>query len=215
MKIPMRKSFPSTTACWLLAACLLCSSAQAIAHGGVSLEGDQCIIKIDFFQAHFTIYQPETSANREFCEDIPDVTKSIFVLDYLHKSLKEMPVDFRIIRDVDKFGRFARWEQIEQLGDLDDVTVFYQEPVTRPDAVFTVEHEFDAPGYYIGIVTTKLPGNDKIYKALFPFEVGKTGLGYLPLFIGLVLLVQANYWLMTGGFTRWRDRRRQNNQMEK
>lgn len=208
-----KPSLPGT-ACRLLAVCLLCFSAQAGAHGGVSLSGDQCIIQIDFFQAHFAVYQPETSANREFCEDLPDVTHSIFVLDYLHKSLKEMPVDFRIIRDINEFGRFATWEQVEGLGDLDEITEFYRSPVVRPDAVFTVEHEFNTSGNYIGIVTTRLPDSDKIYRALFPFEVGKTGIGYLPLFIALVLLVQVNYWVMTGGYKRWRARRSQDESAE-
>ena len=199
---------------WLLLACSLCCCDQAIAHGGVSLDGDQCIIQIDFFQAHFTIYQPETRANREYCEDIPDVTTSVFVLDYLHKSLMDMPVDFRIIRDSDDLGRFATWEQIEQIENIDDVTVFYQPPVKRPDAVFTVEHTFETSGNYIGIVTTKLPDSDKIYKALFPFEVGSTGFGYLPLFVGLIVLVQANYWVMSGGYTRWRERRDKTDNVE-
>lgn len=199
---------------WLTLAFSLCCSGQAVAHGGVSLEGDQCIIQIDFFRAHFTVYQPETRANREYCEDIPDVTKSVFVLDYLHKSLMDMPVDFRIIRDVDDLGRFATREQVEQIDNIDEVTVFYQPPVKRPDAVFTVEHEFDTPGNYIGIVTTKLPDSDKIYQALFPFEVGNTGLGYLPLFIGLIVLVQANYWVMSGGYARWRGRGKASDQVE-
>lgn len=201
---------PMKASVCLLSAYLLGVSPQALGHGGVSLAGDQCIIQIDFFQAHFAVYQPENSANEEFCEDLPDATNSIFVLDYLHKSLKNMPVDFRIIRDVNELGRFVVWEQIEEISNLDDVTVFYQRPVIRPNAVFTVEHDFDAPGKYIGIVSTKLPNSDKIYRALFPFEVGKKGAWFLPLFIGLVVLVQINYWVMTGGYRRWRAKRNPN-----
>ena len=171
------------------------------------MEDDLCVIQIDFFQAHFTIYQPQTRANKEYCEDIPDVTNTVFVLDYLHNSLKEMPLDFRIIRDLKDLGRFATWEDISQIEDLDRETVFYRPPVKRPNAVFTVEYAFEEPGNYIGIVTTKHPTKDKIYRAVFPFEVGGTGFGYLPLFIGLVILVQINYWVMSGGFGRWREKR--------
>ncbi len=180
---------------------------NATAHGGVYMEDDLCIIQIDFFQAHFTVYQPQTRANEEYCEDIPDVSDTVFVLDYLHNSLKEMPLDFRIIRDIQDLGRFAKWEDIALIEDLDSETVFYQPPVRRPDAVFMVEYKFEEPGNYIGIVTTRHPTEDKIYRAVFPFEVGNTGFGYLALFIGLLLLVQFNYWFMSGGLGRWRAKR--------
>lgn len=186
---------------------LLCLGARALAHGGVFVEDDLCIIQIDFFQAHFTVYQPKTRANKEYCEDLPDVTETVFVLDYLHSSLKEMPLDFRIIRDSQGLGRFAKWEDIANNQDIEGDTIFYQPPVRRPDSTFAVEHTFAESGYYIGIVTTKHPRSDKIYRAIFPFEVGGTGFGYLPLFIGLLLLAQANFWLMSGGFARWRARR--------
>ena len=68
-------------------------------HGGVVMEEDLCVINIGFYRAHFTVYQPQTSANEEFCEDLPDAGETIFVLDYLHDSMKRVPVDFRIIKE--------------------------------------------------------------------------------------------------------------------
>ena len=119
-----------------------------------------------------------------------------------------MPVDFRIIRDINNLGRFARWDDIVQIEDIDGATVFYQPPVTQPDAWFSVVHQFEEPGNYIGIVTTKQPTEDKIYNAVFPFRVGGPDYGYVPLFVALVLLVQMNYWTTSGGFSRWRARTR-------
>lgn len=203
---PKTNQVSSTLRGWLVLAAL-CWCLRAAAHGGVFFEEDLCVIQIDFFQAHFTIYQPQTRANTEYCEDVPDVTETVFVMDYLHDSLKEMPVDFRIIRDTDDLGRYARWEDIERIENLDADTVFYQPPVRRYDAVFTVEHTFEQSGNYIGIVTTKHPTEDKTYRAIFPFEVGSTGFGYVPLFVGLAIFVQLNYWLMNGGYTRWRAKR--------
>ena len=189
--------------------CVLAAHAgtNVMAHGGVFLEDDQCVVQIDFLRAHFTAYQPQTSANKEYCEDLPDVTATVFVLDYLHDSLREMPLDFRIIRDVNKLGRFAKWADIEKIENLDSHTVFYQPPVTRPNATFTAEHVFAEPGDYIGIVTTQHRSKDKIYRAVFPFEVGATGFGYWPAIVGLLFLVQVNYWVMSGGFSRWRATR--------
>ena len=62
----------------LLALLLLAStlsSQHAAAHGGVAFQEDLCVINIDFLQAHFTVFQPETRESDEFCEDIPDVSR--------------------------------------------------------------------------------------------------------------------------------------------
>ncbi len=178
---------------------------QAIfAHGGVFIEDDLCVIQIGFFKAHFTVFQPQTSANEEFCEDIPEVTETLFVLKYMHDSLKQMPVDFRIIKDVTGKGRAAKWEDILQLDDIDKYTVHYQLPAIAPDGEFSAEYEFTEKGDYIGIVTTRQPGNEKIYRAIFPFSVGVYRIGHLPLFILLVSLVQLLYWYNNGTLRRWR-----------
>ena len=89
----------------LILSVIFCLSPNgAAAHGGVAFEEDLCLISIDFLQAHFTVYQPQTRANREYCEDIPDVSRAVFVMEYLHEFLQEMPVDFRIVRDVEGIG---------------------------------------------------------------------------------------------------------------
>ena len=85
----------------ILSAALLPFPAVGIqAGGGLVLEDDVCIIWIDFYSAHFTAYQPGSSGNEQFCEDLPDTGETIFVLDYLHQSLKEVPQ----IRSSDRRG---------------------------------------------------------------------------------------------------------------
>ena len=187
----------------LLAACWLSlTSPPARAHGGVVLEEDICVINMGFLSAHFTIYQPETRASEEFCEDIPDVTQTVFVMEYLHSSLREMPLDFRVIRDVTGIGVFARWEDVAAIEDLDAATVFYEPAAVRDEAIFTVEHRFDAPGWYIGIVTTIYPETGRTYETVFPFEVG-TNWGYLPLFVLLGIGAQILFLIFTGTAARW------------
>ncbi len=149
---------------------LLASAAQAA--GGLVLTEDGCTMHIDFYSARFTAYQPETRGNREYCEDLPDTGPTVVVLDYLHPSLKLVPVDFRIIRNVTGQSRFAKWEDVEALGDLEPHTVFYYPPVVRPDASLQIEYEFADEGEYIGIVSAGHPTNDQTYRAVFPFEVG-------------------------------------------
>lgn len=198
----MPRTYLSTIASLLAASWLGLSSAPARAHGGVVLEEDICVIKMGFLSAHFTIYQPETRASEEFCEDIPDVTQTVFVMEYLHASLREMPLDFRIIRDVTGVGVFARWEDVAAVEDLDAATVFYEPAAVRDEAVFTVEHRFDEPGWYIGIVTTTYPDTGRTYETVFPFEVG-TNWGLLPLFLLIGLGAQAAYLVFTGTAARW------------
>lgn len=180
---------------------------SAAGHGGVVEEDDVCVIKVSYLRAHFKVYQPLVSGHEQFCEDLPVASESVFVMEFLHAALATMPVDFRIIRDVTGKGRFARWEDVERIGNLDEATVFYQPPMIEPD-VFTVIHDFVEEGEFIGIVSATQPGSNEIYAAVFPFEVGFTGLGYWPFFFGLLVLLQLQYLYMSGRLGRWFGRRR-------
>ncbi len=163
-----------------------------------------CIIEIGFYKAHFTIYQPANSQHEEFCEDIPATSQSIFVMEFLHGGLRDMLVDFRIIKDTQKLGRFAKPEDIEKITDLNHQTVFYQPPSLSPDSVYLAQYDFTNKEYFIGIVTAKHPEQSTTYTAVFPFQVGGSNWGYIPAIIGLALFLQFNYWLMNGGFNRLR-----------
>ncbi|MBU2676037.1 MAG: FixH family protein [Gammaproteobacteria bacterium] len=175
---------------------------SAIAHGGVVQEEDLCVIKVSFLRAHFKVYQPLVSSHEQFCEDLPVASESVFVMEYQHDALATMPIDFRIIRDVTGLGRFARMEDVEKIDDLDSATVFYQPALVEPD-VFTVMHEFDEDGDFIGIVSATQPDTNKVYAAVFPFEVGFTGIGYWPFFIVVLVLLQLQYLVMSGRLKRW------------
>ena len=185
---------------------LFISCGDAISHGGVFLEDDQCVIQIGFFKAHFTVYQPQNSANEEFCEDLPKAGDTLFVLDYLHDSLKQMPVDFRIIKNVTGLGRSTKWEDINELNNVHEETVFYQSRTLAQNGSFIVEHRFVENGQYVGIITTQQQGSDKIYRAVFPFKVGASKIGYLPLFLLLILLVEIYYLYSNGTLQRWYNR---------
>jgi len=123
-------------------------------------------------------------------------------MEYQHDSLSEMSIDFRIIRDVTGKGRFARMEDIDLIDDIQSATVYYQPPIVEPD-IYLVNYEFAEEGDFIGIVSATHPETGKVYAAVFPFEVGFTGLGYWPFFIGLLVLIQIQYLLMSGRLKRW------------
>ena len=176
------------------------------AHGGVVMEEDQCVIDIGLFRAHFTIYQPQTQASEEFCEDVPDLGEAVFVMDYLHDSLRQMPVDFRIVEDVNNRGKYAAWEDIESIEDLDAATLYYQAAQTKPSGSLTAKYHFAEKGWYVGVVTTRQSGSDKVYRAVFGFHVGGKGVGYWPWLLLIALLVQVQYWISSGGWKRWRSK---------
>ena len=181
--------------------------STAHGHGGVVEEEDVCVIKISYLKAHFKIYQPLLDGHTEYCEDLPNATESIFVMEYLHDELQRVPIDFRIIRNVTGKGRFARWEDVAAIEDIEQVTVFYQPPIVEPD-VFTVIHAFPEDGDFIGVVTASPATDERLHIAVFPFEVGFTGLGYWPFIVGAVVLIQLQYLLMSGRIARWRASRR-------
>jgi hypothetical protein len=73
--------------------------------------------------------------------------------------------------------------------------VLYRFPDKQPD-VYAINHDFTESGNYLGIVTARHPETNELYTAVFPFEVGYIGFGYVPLFILLAILVQGGYWWM-------------------
>jgi hypothetical protein len=187
MRIPISsKIFLQTSLC----AVLLLVTAHLRSAGGVVGEAGSCMIKIGFYTAHFSIYQPDTNGNDVFCEDLPDVEKTIFVLEYLHQSLEKVPVDFRIIEDTQNFGQFVRWENVKAIDDLESQTVFILAPSIHSNKRLTAEYDFKQSGNYIGIVTAPHPTKDILYHAVFPFKVGSTGYGYWPLTLLVILLLQ-------------------------
>ncbi len=164
---------------------------EARGHGSVTPEGDLCIIKIGFYSAHFKIYLPRSREHQDYCEDLPDTGETIFVMEYTYGDLGKVPVDFRVIRDITGMGRFAQLQDVEALNqsEIDKATVVTGHLTRQPD-IYTINHHFEESGNYLGIVTARHPETNELYTAVFPFEVGYVGYGYVPLFILLALVLQ-------------------------
>ncbi|MGK0221885.1 MAG: hypothetical protein ACI9ON_001122 [Limisphaerales bacterium] len=165
------------------------SPALSHAHGGVVLEDDLCLINIGFYQAHFTLFQPQRSGHAQFCEYLPELGETIIVLEYLHDGLQDLPVDLRIIQNVTGMGQFTARSDIIAIEDIENVTVFYHPPTTDPD-VFSALYNFSQSGEYVGIVTAIDEVNGAEYWAVFPFEVNIEGFGDTAV-IGLLIVTAA------------------------
>ena len=153
--------------------------------GGIVANKGACVVTMDFYTAHFTAYQPDSSDNEEFCQELPGPGETIFVLNYLHDTLKEVPVDFRIIKDITGLGKFVRWEDVEKLGDLESHTVFYRQPTVEVSGSYRIRFNVPSNGDYIGIVSAGHPSNTKTYTTVFPFTVG--ALNYSFWSVGLLI----------------------------
>lgn len=136
------------------------------------MEDDMCLIKIGPYKAHFTGYLPRERAAQEFCEDIPVATKAVFVLDFISDELREMEVDFRIVRDINKVGRMATYEDLGGPEAVEKATIFYEKPKTYRKGVISVHYPFVDNGGYVGIIDAHHQATGLSYRSVFPFSVG-------------------------------------------
>jgi len=186
--------------------CVCLCPEPALAHGSVTPEEDICIIRIGYYKAHFKIYLPQSDGHEEYCEDVPGTGETIFIMEYEHSGLGDVPVDFRVIRNVTGKGIFTALQDVESIGDLEPVTVVHHPAAVQPD-VFTIMYDFREEGEFVGIVTVRNQETGKTYTAVFPFEVGFAGFGWWPWFVAIAVAIQINYLLMSGWFARWRNGR--------
>ena len=155
----------------------------AIGHGGLSMDEDICRLRVGPYNIHFVGYQPESSAEKEFCEDIPDTGHTIVVLDYIDQELRALPTEVRIIR--------ASGSE----EDLEAITVLYVPPKIYPTGSIHFEHTFKDPGKFVGLVTV---ADTQKLVARFPFSVGKGGsIGTIVVWVLLALAIGAGLYFYT------------------
>jgi len=167
-------------------------TAQVQAHGGLALAEDMCVLTVGPYRMHFTGYQP-LSQEEEFCEDIPEVGKTVIALDYIQEELRPLKTEVRIIRDTGS----------EE--NLDAITVFHLPSKVYPTASITVDHTFSEKGKFVGLVT--VTGGAQDYVSRFPFSVGEGRPTPKSAIIAPIVLV-----LAIGAFFYMRSKRKSDNQ---
>lgn len=148
-------------------------TAKVQAHGGLSLADDMCKLTIGPYTMHFTGYQPDSSQEKEFCEDIPATGRTVVALDYIEEALRPLPTEVRVIRDTGS----------EE--NLDSITILHMPAKVYSNGSINFEHNFSEPGQFVGLVTT---GENQEHVSRFPFAVGK-GTSNMP--SGLVFAIAA------------------------
>lgn len=140
----------------------LLSAGPAFGHGGVAMEKDVCKLRLGPYLMHFTGYQIRNYAgNTEFCEDIPQVGKTVIVMDAIDPILREIPINVRIVRDT------GNNNEVET--ELEKSTIVNLPTKVYPTGSVSLEYDFQQPGQFVGIVTA---GENGEYVSRFPFSVG-------------------------------------------
>ena len=156
----------------LLTGCLWLSATGAWAHGGLSMDQDMCKLTVGPYMMHFAGYQ-EDAQRTEFCEDIPHNGPTVIVLDVVDLALRDLPIEFRIVRKTD--------------GPLEAAPeVFKLAPAVYPKGTVLIRHDFIDDGDYVGMVYA---GADRKYASVFPFSVGNPRVPYWKDTLGLVALL--------------------------
>jgi hypothetical protein len=137
---------------------------QAQAHGGVSIDQGQCIMKIGPDTMTFTGYQPQKSRD-QFCDDIPDIGPTIIVLDAQQDELRDMALDIRVLRNVG---------QKDDNENINANTEVYVPAKKYRTGTLNFEYDFKKRGNFIGLVSAKNDDGTKVYVSRFPFAVGET-----------------------------------------
>lgn len=141
-------------------------SAQIQAHGGLSLADDVCKLTIGPYTMHFTGYQPESTQEKEFCEDIPSTGRTVVALDYIEEALRPMPTEVRVIKDTAGDGGAST-----EGKNLDAVTILHLPPKVYSNGSINFEYNFSQAGKFVGLVT--INDGEKQMVSRFPFSVGE------------------------------------------
>ncbi|MCA1958719.1 MAG: hypothetical protein LDL14_09365 [Nitrospira sp.] len=166
-------------------------STEVRAHGGLSMAEDMCKLTVGPYMMHFTGYQPTSTQEKQFCEDIPATGETVVVLDYIEQELRGLPTEVRIIKDTGSEN------------NLDAITILHLPPKVYPNGSINFTYTFEQPGKFVGIVTV---GEDPKYVSRFPFSVGELNVASKLLNIYMVPVVAL---LLVGAiFFFVRDRRK-------
>jgi hypothetical protein len=158
----------------LLAAALVPVS-QALAHGGASVDTDQCRIFVGPHLVHFTAYQPQLTGTTEFCNDIPELGNTTLVFDYEGKALRNMTVELEITKEPE------------------GSRVYYQPPATHSTGTFNTTINFTEPSKYLAHVTLINDGQKVDAHVAFKVGAAKGSLSMSTILVILVVLGAALY----------------------
>jgi len=148
---------------------LVLVSTVSWGHGGVMNEGNECKLRVGPYIMNFSGYQPENNVSKQFCDDMPTIGKSIIVLDFIDRKLRDMTVNFRVIKAKEAALGTAE-DGIVKEDELAQ-TPFFEIPAKEyPTGTMTISQNFSEKGHFVGYVIVE--GENEKFISRFPFSVG-------------------------------------------
>jgi hypothetical protein len=170
--------------------------SQVWAHGGASVDTDQCRISVGPHLVHFTAYQPQLAGTAEYCGEIPELGNTVLVFDYEGKALRNMTVEVEITKEPE------------------GARVHYIPPSTHSTGSFNFNINFTEPSKYLAHVT--LVNEGQKIDAHIGFKVGtaKNAISTNQIIVVVVILVAVLYifYLSNASFQALVDRLLKKNQ---
>lgn len=139
------------------------ASAQAVRRDSAKAvqKIQNCVAQMGPNVLTFTFYQP-TQSRSQFCEDVPDIGKTIIVVDTMQDELRDMTVEMRIVRE-------APTAEAENAAQNEA----YLPPARFRTGVIELEHDFKEKGDFVALVRARSEDGRKEYNARFAFSVGE------------------------------------------
>jgi len=172
-------------------------STASWGHGGVANDGNQCKLSVGPYMMSFSGYQPENDVSKQFCDDMPGIGKSIIVLDFIDNKLRDMTVNFRVLK-ADSAAQGNADDAIVNEAELAQIPFFEIPEKHYPTGSMTISQTFKEKGHFVGYVIVE--GENEKFISRFPFSVGLPPAGIpealkVPI-IAFILVVIIMIWFL-------------------
>lgn len=177
---------------------LLVTTTLAWGHGGVSNDGNECKLSVGPYFMGFSGYQPENNLSERFCDDMPNIGKSIIVLDFIDRKLLDMTVSFKVI-NADTAALGTADDALVNEAELAEKAFFEIPAKVYPSGTMKIDQDFKEKGHFVGYVIVE-GGNEK-HISRFPFSVGYEQWG-IPDAMQLPLIILVSFGFLMYWFSR-------------
>ncbi len=128
-------------------------------------QDEKCWRKVEGFDVHFSIYQA-AFGSKPFCQEAPATGDTALTVDFNDPALRKMPTEVRVIEA-------PSWSEAQDPeADGTGKPVEQRPPKTYPTGTVEVHHKFNAPGYFVEIISIQ-DAKGKKHVLRFPFQLGQ------------------------------------------
>lgn len=144
---------------------LLATFAASAAQAQIKAEHPRnCVMNVGPTQMMFSAFQ-ENRTDGIFCQHVPELGKTVIILDAKSSELRDMNIEVRLLRNVG---------QKDWRDDLDATSVAFLPPAKRLESRGTTSftNDFTKDGDYIAVVRAYSDDGTKEYVGEYMFTVG-------------------------------------------